>query len=102
MKVFVENNQLIAVAYYKGVEKKRIVLADLSPELCDERGDVDLFSVTILGVGITVYLRYLWICVKPDESKVEYSFQIWARSGSAKTKLSDTIKGSVEWKPYNF
>lgn len=97
VKVFIENNQLVAVSYYKGKEKSRVVLADLSPELCNSRGNVDLFSISISGIGISIYLRYLWICIKPDESKVDYSFQIWARSGSAKTKLSDTINGSLNW-----
>ncbi|WP_097006361.1 hypothetical protein [Lacrimispora amygdalina] len=98
VKLFLENNKIVLVAYYKGDEKYRTVIADISSELCDTRDDIDLFSVSIMGIGFTVYLRYLWICIKADESKADYSFQIWARSGPAKTKLSDTIEGSINWR----
>lgn len=91
VKVFLEGTKIVLTASYKGSEKYRTVLADVGDAVCGSRGDIDLFSAS----GCKVYLRYVWLCIKPDQRIAEYSFQVWARVGSLKTKLSDTIEGNI-------
>ncbi|MCU5270691.1 hypothetical protein OB994_25050 [Bacillus cereus] len=97
IEVIFENNKLIFIAYYKDKEKGRIAF-DLSDVVCGDPKDVDLFSVTIFGVKCTIYFKDLWICAHLDvpDKYADYSFQVWARAGSAKTKLIDTIEGTVD------
>lgn len=93
VKVFLEGTEIVLTASYKGSEKYRTVLADVGDAVCGNRGDIDLFTAS----GCKVYLRYVWLCIKPDQRIAEYSFQVWARVGSLKTKLSDTIEGDISW-----
>lgn len=100
IKIIIDGEQIVLVAKYKGNEKYRTVLADIGSSLCGDRNDIDLFGVSISGVGITVYLRYVWLCVYPNEKQAEYKYQVWARAGVlGKHKLSGNgdIKGTITW-----
>ena len=86
---YIEDDKLIIVILYKGEEKWRREY--YLPGQCGNLDDIDVFKVEIDHFKFTIYLRYLWICAYLDEEDkyVNYSFQVWARTGQLKTKLGE-------------
>lgn len=81
-----ENNKALLLILYKDEEKYR---KEIDFNLCDNLPDVDVFSVTIAGFNIIVYLRYTYICVDTNNRTIQIKFQVWARSGRVKTKIGE-------------